>query len=60
MATAWDQLVEKLLTQESSEEMVELRKMLLRRLATETEFVSGACSPQYHRDRWLYQSATQG
>ena len=36
MATAWDQLVEKLLTQESSEEMVELRKMLLRRLATET------------------------
>ena len=30
MATAWDQLVEKLLTQESSEEMVELRKMLLR------------------------------
>ena len=40
MATAWDQLGEKLLTQESSEEMVELRKMLLRRLATETEFVS--------------------
>jgi hypothethical protein len=39
MATAWDQLVEKLLTRESSEEMVELRKMLLRRLATETEFV---------------------
>ena len=31
--------MEKLLTQESSEEMVELRKMLLRRLATETEFV---------------------